>query len=134
MAAKNDFRKEVNRLIFQAVLSDELDDALETYFSHQAQQMPLERLEEMRASGSPVPEDLEADATLAAVPGVEPLPTEAPHQAPPSNKPSKLPVSQLAFYDVAAKKWVVEAGDYELRAGKGSQDQLAALPVTITGP
>jgi sec-independent protein translocase protein TatC len=43
-----------------------LRDALETYFSHQAQQMPLERLEKMRDDGRPVPEDLEAAAQQMA--------------------------------------------------------------------
>jgi sec-independent protein translocase protein TatC len=43
-----------------------LRDALDTYFRGQAQQMPLERLEEMRAAGTPVPEDLEAAAQQMA--------------------------------------------------------------------
>ena len=43
-----------------------LRDALETYFSRQAQQMPLERLEKMRDAGRPVPEDLQAAARQMA--------------------------------------------------------------------
>ena len=44
MASVNDFHKEVNRLIFQAVLSDELDDALETYFNYLIELWDAQRL------------------------------------------------------------------------------------------
>ena len=43
-----------------------LRGALETYFSSQAQQMPLKRLEKMRADDVPVPEDLKAAAQQMA--------------------------------------------------------------------
>lgn len=43
-----------------------LRDALETFFRHQAEQTQLERLEEMRAAGKPVPEDLQAAAEQMA--------------------------------------------------------------------
>ena len=44
LASEKDFRKEVNRLIFQAVLSDELDDALETYFNYLIELWDAQRL------------------------------------------------------------------------------------------
>lgn len=43
-----------------------LRDALETFFRRQARQMQVERLEEMRDAGLPVPEDIEAAAQQMA--------------------------------------------------------------------
>jgi beta-glucosidase len=43
----------------------------------------------------------------------------------------KLPVKELAYYDVAAKKWVVEAGKYTLKVGNSSRDIKKEIVVTI---
>jgi sec-independent protein translocase protein TatC len=50
-----------------------LKDALEAYYRGHAQQTQLERLQEMRAAGLPVPEDLEAAAKFTAEEGLVPL-------------------------------------------------------------
>ena len=44
LASEQDFRKEVNRLIFHAVLSEKLDDSLETYFNYLIELWDTQRL------------------------------------------------------------------------------------------
>jgi beta-glucosidase len=43
----------------------------------------------------------------------------------------KVPVKELAYYDVAAKKWTVEPGKYTLKLGNSSRDIKNELVVTI---
>ncbi|MBE8727412.1 glycoside hydrolase family 3 C-terminal domain-containing protein [Flavobacterium hungaricum] len=43
----------------------------------------------------------------------------------------KLPVKELAYYDVTAKKWTVEPGKYTLRLGTSSRDIKKEIVVTI---
>ena len=43
----------------------------------------------------------------------------------------KVPVKELAYYDVAAKKWTVEPGKYTLRVGNSSRDIKKEIVVTI---
>jgi beta-glucosidase len=43
----------------------------------------------------------------------------------------KLPVKELAYYDVASKKWVVEAGKYILKVGNSSRDIKKEIAITI---
>jgi beta-glucosidase len=43
----------------------------------------------------------------------------------------KLPVKELAYYDVTAKKWTVEPGKYTLRLGTSSRDIKKEIIVTI---
>ena len=43
----------------------------------------------------------------------------------------KLPVKELAYYDVASKKWVVEAGKYTLKVGNSSRDIKKEIAITI---
>ena len=47
-------------------IQNPIRDSLETYFRRQAQQLQLERLQEMRDAGEPVPDDLEAAAQQLA--------------------------------------------------------------------
>ena len=42
-----------------------------------------------------------------------------------------LPVKELAYYDVASKKWVVEAGKYTLKVGNSSRDIKKEIAITI---
>lgn len=43
----------------------------------------------------------------------------------------KIPVSELAYYDVKTKDWVVEPGKYDLLVGASSRDILGKASVTI---
>jgi len=43
----------------------------------------------------------------------------------------KLPVKELAYYDVASKKWVVESGKYTLKVGNSSRDIKKEIAITI---
>ena len=43
----------------------------------------------------------------------------------------QVPVKELAYYDVAAKKWTVEPGKYILKVGNCSRDIKKEIPVTI---
>ncbi|MWB93584.1 glycosyl hydrolase [Flavobacterium sp. GA093] len=43
----------------------------------------------------------------------------------------QVPVKELAYYDVAAKKWTVEPGKYILKIGNSSRDIKKEIPVTI---
>ncbi|MDR7209548.1 glycoside hydrolase family 3 C-terminal domain-containing protein [Flavobacterium piscis] len=43
----------------------------------------------------------------------------------------KVPVKELAYYDVAAKKWIVEPGKYTLKLGNSSRDIKKEIVVTI---
>jgi beta-glucosidase len=43
----------------------------------------------------------------------------------------QLPVKELAYYDVASKKWVVEAGKYNLKVGNSSRDIKKEIAITI---
>nr|WP_294927502.1 glycoside hydrolase family 3 C-terminal domain-containing protein [uncultured Flavobacterium sp.] len=43
----------------------------------------------------------------------------------------KVPVKELAYYDVAAKKWTVETGKYTLKLGNSSRDIKKEIVVTI---
>lgn len=43
----------------------------------------------------------------------------------------QLPVKELAYYDVASKKWVVEAGKYTLKVGNSSRDIKKEIAITI---
>ena len=43
----------------------------------------------------------------------------------------KVPVKELAYYDVAAKKWTVEPGKYTLKVGNSSRDIKKEIVVTI---
>lgn len=43
----------------------------------------------------------------------------------------KVPVKELAYYDVAAKKWTVEPGKYILKLGNSSRDIKKEIVVTI---
>lgn len=43
----------------------------------------------------------------------------------------KVPVKELAYYDVTAKKWTVEPGKYTLKLGNSSRDIKNELVVTI---
>ena len=43
----------------------------------------------------------------------------------------KLPVNELAYYDVTAKKWTVEPGKYTLKIGNSSRDIKKEIVVTI---
>lgn len=43
----------------------------------------------------------------------------------------KVPVKELAYYDVAAKKWTIEPGKYTLNVGNSSRDLKFKLDVTI---
>ena len=42
-----------------------------------------------------------------------------------------LPVKELAYYDVASKKWVVESGKYTLKVGNSSRDIKKEIAITI---
>ena len=43
----------------------------------------------------------------------------------------KVPVKELAYYDVATKKWTVEPGKYTLKLGNSSRDIKKEIVVTI---
>lgn len=43
----------------------------------------------------------------------------------------KVPVKELAYYNVTAKKWTVEPGKYELKVGNSSRDLKFKIAVTI---
>ncbi|MBS7256199.1 glycoside hydrolase family 3 C-terminal domain-containing protein [Flavobacterium branchiicola] len=43
----------------------------------------------------------------------------------------KVPVKELAYYDVASKKWTIEPGKYTLNIGNSSRDLKFKLDVTI---
>ena len=43
----------------------------------------------------------------------------------------KVPVKELAYYDVAAKKWIVEPGTYTLKIGNSSQNILSETVIEI---
>jgi beta-glucosidase len=43
----------------------------------------------------------------------------------------KVPVKELAYYDVASKKWTVEPGKYTLKLGNSSRDIKKEITVTI---
>ena len=43
----------------------------------------------------------------------------------------KVPVKELAYYDVAAKKWTVETGKYTLKVGNSSRNISKEIVVTI---
>jgi len=43
----------------------------------------------------------------------------------------KVPVKELAYYNVAAKKWTVESGKYTLKLGNSSRDIKKEIVVTI---
>lgn len=43
----------------------------------------------------------------------------------------KIPVKELAYYDVTAKKWTVEPGKYILKVGNSSRDIKKEITVTI---
>ncbi|SEP12610.1 beta-glucosidase [Flavobacterium sp. CF108] len=42
----------------------------------------------------------------------------------------KVPVKELAYYDVAAKKWTVEPGKYTLKVGNSSRDIKKEIAIT----
>jgi len=42
-----------------------------------------------------------------------------------------VPVKELAYYDVALKKWIVELGTYNFRIGNSSRDMKAEVSVNI---
>ena len=43
----------------------------------------------------------------------------------------KVPVKELAYYDVASKKWTVEPGKYTLKVGTSSRDIKKEIQVTV---
>ena len=43
----------------------------------------------------------------------------------------KVPVKELAYYDAASKKWVVEPGKYTLKVGNSSRDIKQDIAITI---
>ncbi|GAA6769621.1 glycoside hydrolase family 3 C-terminal domain-containing protein [Flavobacterium sp. CGRL2] len=43
----------------------------------------------------------------------------------------KVPVKELAYYDVASKKWTVEPGKYTIKLGTSSRDIKKELQVTV---
>jgi beta-glucosidase len=43
----------------------------------------------------------------------------------------KVPVKELAYYDVAAKKWTVEPGKYTIKVGTSSRDIKKEISITI---
>ena len=43
----------------------------------------------------------------------------------------KIPVKDLAYYNITTSKWVVEPGKYELHAGKSSRNIVESSTVTI---
>ncbi|MNR35540.1 Exo-alpha-(1-_6)-L-arabinopyranosidase [compost metagenome] len=43
----------------------------------------------------------------------------------------KVPVKELAYYNVDAKSWVVETGNYTLKVGSSSRDIKKEVVVTI---
>jgi len=43
----------------------------------------------------------------------------------------KVPVKELAYYDVAAKKWTVEPGKYTIKLGTSSRDIKKEIQVTV---
>ncbi|PIF31839.1 beta-glucosidase [Flavobacterium sp. 9] len=43
----------------------------------------------------------------------------------------KIPVKELAYYDVTAKKWTIEPGKYTLKLGNSSRDIKKEISVTI---
>ena len=43
----------------------------------------------------------------------------------------KVPVKELAYYDVAAKKWTVEPGKYTFKVGNSSRNISKEIVVTI---
>ena len=43
----------------------------------------------------------------------------------------KVPVKELAYYDVASKKWIVEPGKYTLKLGNSSRDIKKEIIITI---
>ena len=43
----------------------------------------------------------------------------------------KVPVKELAYYDVASKKWTVEPGKYTIKLGTSSRDIKKEIQVTI---
>lgn len=43
----------------------------------------------------------------------------------------KVPVKELAYYDVAAKKWTVEPGKYTLKIGTSSRDIKKEIQITV---
>jgi beta-glucosidase len=42
-----------------------------------------------------------------------------------------IPVKELAYYNVATKKWTVEPGNYTLKLGSSSRDIKKEVTVTI---
>jgi beta-glucosidase len=65
------------------------------------------------------PQDLRGFAQVALEPGQTETVTLA------------IPAQDLAFYDVAASAWQIEATDYAVRIGTNARDQLPALVVTV---
>lgn len=43
----------------------------------------------------------------------------------------QVPVKELAYYNVATKKWTVEPGNYTLKAGRSSRDIQKEIAITI---
>jgi beta-glucosidase len=43
----------------------------------------------------------------------------------------QIPVKELAYYDVATKKWIVEPGKYTLKLGNSSRNNQSEITVTI---
>ncbi|WP_431245048.1 fibronectin type III-like domain-contianing protein [Flavobacterium sp. P21] len=43
----------------------------------------------------------------------------------------QIPVKELAYYDVSAKKWTVEPGKYTLKIGNSSRDIKTEIALTI---
>ncbi|MHC0439358.1 glycoside hydrolase family 3 C-terminal domain-containing protein [Flavobacterium sp. 3-210] len=43
----------------------------------------------------------------------------------------QIPVKELAYYDVSAKKWTVESGKYTLKIGNSSRDIKTEIAITI---
>jgi beta-glucosidase len=43
----------------------------------------------------------------------------------------RIPVKDLAYYDVSTKKWVVEPGEYELLAGTSSRSILQRSKIHV---
>jgi beta-glucosidase len=43
----------------------------------------------------------------------------------------QIPVKELAYYDVATKKWIVEPGKYTLKLGNSSRNNQSEVTVTI---
>ena len=43
----------------------------------------------------------------------------------------KVPVKELAYYDVTAKKWTVEPGKYTIKLGTSSRDIKKEIQVTV---